>query len=197
MGKNAGIAKAREPGLWRRKQSSYGLLCALGGTRQPITYPRARTPAAPQSCGSSRALGGLRNSASREDREAGCPSTLRATTAGAGHLQRGQRHSPEPTATATASALNRCPMRGYGPPHGPSRRGSPHGPRAETVATPRTPQPRNCYRGAAILVSHDSRHRAARPGSVRVNFLSGERRLPRAEREGREVRWPRRAAWEL
>lgn len=55
-------------------------------------------------------------------------------------LQRGHRDSPEPTVTATAPFLNRCLTRGYGPLQGSAKHCRPYDPRAETVATPWTPQ---------------------------------------------------------
>lgn len=63
---------------------------------------------------------------------------------------------------AAPPARNGCPTRGYRQPHGPAQRGGPYGPRVETVAAPRTPQPGANDRGAAILASHDSRRRAPR-----------------------------------
>lgn len=48
MRKNEGVINAGKPGLWKRKQSPYGLLRALRGTRLPLTDSKPRTPTVPR-----------------------------------------------------------------------------------------------------------------------------------------------------
>lgn len=160
MAKNGGVIKEGKPSLGKRKQIPCSLLCALRGRRLPLTIQRTRTPVAPQRCSSAKILGGLMNSAGPEDRGGPMPSSFSfGERCQRRRLQRGHQDSPEHTVTATAPVLNGCLTPRYGPLQGSAKHCRPYDPRAETVATPWTPQTGGSYGSAAILASHDSQCR--------------------------------------
>lgn len=84
---------------------------------------------------------------------------------------------PRPHRDSDSPALNRCLTWGYEPPQEPVKRCHPHCPRAETVAAPRTPQPGASYRGAAILVSHDSRFLRRVTRKRPPSFRAGQKKI--------------------
>lgn len=165
MSKIGGVIKEGKPGHQKRKQTPCSLLGALRGRRMTLTIQRTRTLAGPQRCSSAKILGVLMTSTGPEDQGGRMPSSYSTSFSfrercRRRRLQRGHRDSPEPTVTATAPVLNRCLTPGYGPLRGSAKHYRPYD-RTKTVATPWTPQTGGSYGGAAILVSHDSRCRAA------------------------------------
>lgn len=161
MGNNADVANAGKPGLWRRKQTPCGLLCALGGTSclshtRGLKFPKTlRTvvlqgPRRPHELRWSGRLGRPAALLLLLRRPRPAQSTCSEVTGAPPNPPRRQQPQPERVPNAGLRAAAR-----------PHKRGGPDGPRTETVEAPRTQQPRISYRGAAILASHDLRSRTA------------------------------------